>query len=78
MNSSRNGLAKWCFGFLFNNRNNGTNGISFTSVATSYDERLAAYHNASRRGLSFCNALMCRFLILTIRGSDRIEETVVG
>ena len=47
-------------------------------MATSCEERLGAYYYASRRGLSFCIALMCQFWILTIWGSIHIEETVVG
>ena len=56
----------------------GPNGICLTSVTTSCEERLVAYYYASRQGLTFCIALMCRFWILIIWGSVRIEETVVG
>ena len=53
--------------------NNGPNGISFTSVGTSCEERLATYYYASRRGLSFCITLMCRFMNFDYLGSARIQ-----
>ena len=57
---------------------NGPNGISFyVGGDLMCEERLAAYHYASRWGLSNYIALMCRFLILTIWGSVRLITIII-
>ena len=64
----------WVIGHLLYN-NNGLNGIHFTSMASSCENRLTAYHYASWWGL--CLALhLCA--ILNIWGVCCTEETVVS
>ena len=53
--------------------NIGPNCISFTSVATSWEERLDAYYYASRRGLSFLHCTYVPILNFDYLGKCSID-----